>query len=319
MPLEAKTIQAHYSSSVATTNMQSITATQKMKGTLALATVLSIWVCSAFIIPLWLHFFGWRTLVLYYVYRWFFPVSYWPAFHRFMKWMDIGSYFDQHPTLHAPSEKVLRERPFMICHHPHGVFAVGFNTAYSTSKDFNIRVHWIVFFGAFFVPIAAELWGWMGSAPSSRWYMEHLMKRSQNVALIPGGLEECTITTKDKDRLYIKRRFGFIRLALKYGYRIFPSYTFGETSLYWTCTYGEKFRLWLNSWNFPASVLMFGVRGFLPDPTVKLRTVVGEPLDFPTIEDPTKEEIQMYLHKYISSLKSLVQKHSEEPQAVEVM
>ena len=53
-----------------------------------------------------------------------------------------------------------------------------------------------------------------------------MMKRGENLALIPGGFEEASITSSDKITIFIRK--GFIKFALKYGYNLYPTITFGE-------------------------------------------------------------------------------------------
>ena len=54
------------------------------------------------------------------------------------------------------------------------------------------------------------------------------MKKGKNVALVPGGFEEATLACKHENRLYIKKRKGFIKYALKHGTTLYPVFTFGE-------------------------------------------------------------------------------------------
>ena len=35
-----------------------------------------------------------------------------------------------------------------------------------------------------------------------------------------------------RERVYVRRRKGFVKLALRYGYTIYPIYTFGESHTY---------------------------------------------------------------------------------------
>ncbi len=51
---------------------------------------------------------------------------------------------------------------------------------------------------------------------------------------MPGGYEEATITSNKEYRVYIKNRKGFIKYAIKYGYKIYPIFVFGENNAYKT-------------------------------------------------------------------------------------
>lgn len=55
-----------------------------------------------------------------------------------------------------------------------------------------------------------------------------MCEKGENFGLIPGGFEEATLNTTKENRLYLKKRKGFMKYALKYGYKIYPSFVFGE-------------------------------------------------------------------------------------------
>ena len=50
--------------------------------------------------------------------------------------------------------------------------------------------------------------------------------------ILPGGMEEVALYTKGRERVYLKKRAGFIKYALQHGYLVQPAYTFGESDMY---------------------------------------------------------------------------------------
>jgi len=64
--------------------------------------------------------------------------------------------------------------------------------------------------------------------------LKHWMAKGTNVALLPGGFEEATLTTPKENRIFIKHRKGFIKYAMRYGYRVYPVFVFGENKMYKT-------------------------------------------------------------------------------------
>lgn len=73
--------------------------------------------------------------------------------------------------------------------------------------------------------LMCRITGKPGSA--SKESMTALMEAGEHVALIPGGFHEASIVTDDTDRIYLKKRAGFIKYALKHGYRVAPVFVFG--------------------------------------------------------------------------------------------
>jgi hypothetical protein len=143
-----------------------------------------------------------------------------------------------------------------------------------------------------------RLWG-MQSVDSKN--MHRVMSKGTNIGLAPGGFEEATISTDKALRVFVKERKGFIKMALKYGYKVSPVLTLGEAQIYNTWDHLIKIRLFLNKFKIP-SVVHWTKYGIVPDPHHDLYTVVGRPLQLPTIPNPTQEEIDHWHQAYMQDL-----------------
>ncbi|ETK82991.1 hypothetical protein F441_11958 [Phytophthora nicotianae CJ01A1] len=199
----------------------------------------------------------------------------------------------------------------MFAFHPHGVLSNGwaFNGTHHMSFE-RADCRWLVAENLFWFPVMRDLLNWMDFSSVAKSTFHRFMPTGQNVCLIPGGFEEATLYERGKHRVYIKKRFGFIKLALQHGYKVHPVYTFGEEYAYHTFPYLLNFRLKLNEFKIPG-VLFFGLPQcfFLPCTDVDLITVVGEALILPRIEHPTKEDVQKYHSKYVEALQKLFDKY----------
>ena len=60
-----------------------------------------------------------------------------------------------------------------------------------------------------------------------------------------GGEQEQVLTQPGKCVVVLKERFGFIKLAMKYGASLVPCYSWGENELYNVNPALLPFRLWL--------------------------------------------------------------------------
>lgn len=169
---------------------------------------------------------------------------------------------------------------------------------------------WLVAEGLFYFPVMRELVNWMDFTSAAKPAFKEVMRTGQNVCLMPGGFEEATLYERGKHRVYIKQRFGFIKLALQHGYKVHPVYTFGEEYAYYTFPYLLKLRLKLNEFKMPG-VLFFGRPEcfYLPRTDVDLITVVGKPIALPRIEHPTKEDVRKYHGLYVTALQHLFDQH----------
>ncbi|KAL7427429.1 hypothetical protein ACHAXM_000846 [Skeletonema potamos] len=142
--------------------------------------------------------------------------------------------------------------------------------------------------------------------------MNAYLKNGEDCALPPGGFEEATLTSTSQDRVFIKKRYGFVRLCLKYGVAIRPVYVFGEGKLFSNVQGFWRNRLALNRFGIP-TIVVWGRWFFplLPKKGVKIYIVVGKPIILPKIENPTKEEVAVWHNKYIAELKRIYDEHKE--------
>ena len=107
------------------------------------------------------------------------------------------------------------------------------------------------------------------------------MKKKKNLAILPGGYEEATLTTPKENRVFLQRK-GFIKYALRFGYKVHPVFIFGEHKIYQTLDKFEKFRLLLNKLKI-VGVIFWSRFGLIPEYKNEVHTVVGKGLQLPEI------------------------------------
>ena len=149
--------------------------------------------------------------------------------------------------------------------------------------------------------------------PATKAVMKRLFASKSDFGLLPGGSEEVLSYRSGRDRVYIKKRAGFIKYALQAGYRLFIAYTFGESDLYNSCVLCEGAQMWvLRRFGFIILPVFWGnvrLLPWLPRHDVSINTVVGAPLQLPRIEDPTRAEVQYWHARYIEELVALFDRH----------
>lgn len=191
--------------------------------------------------------------------------------------------------------------------HPHGMLTCGFsfNGAYHMGFE-RSACRWLSAENLFWFPLIRDILNWMEYDSCAKSNMLKFMRRGQNLSLLPGGFEEATIFERGKHRVFLKKRFGFIKIALQHGYDVHPVYTFGEEYTFHTFPYLLQLRLQMNRFRVPGA-LFFGdaMCFYLPRNDVDLITVVGKPLRLPHIEHPTKEDVQKYQKQYVEALQEL--------------
>ncbi|KAJ8600911.1 hypothetical protein CTAYLR_005058 [Chrysophaeum taylorii] len=234
----------------------------------------------------------------------------WPGFARFLRDCGTHGYYAS-CTMQLPKADIKRSKS-MLCYHPHGIECVGYSfNGIHSPEMMRYEATYIIASGIFYLPIFSIICYWLGNVKSATAQtMRDVMGRGKNVALLPGGFEDATVMVKGQERIYLKHRKGFVKFALRYGYAVYPVYTFGESDTFATFTKFPGFRLWLNQYKIPA-VLAWGNPWlpFLPRPEARLHTAFGEPIEFPKIESPTDADVDLWHTKYVTELVNLFETH----------
>jgi len=144
-----------------------------------------------------------------------------------------------------------------------------------------------------------------------------------------GGEREQILAQEGLHTVYVKKRKGFVRLALKYGANpnpnpnrtaahgsphrtagvpIVPAYCFGEVDLYKTSSFLQAPRLWLVQQFGIALPLACGASWLMPlkpKPT-PLHVVLGEPIRVSkSVGEPSQAEIEAVHRRYTESIQGL--------------
>jgi 2-acylglycerol O-acyltransferase 2 len=129
------------------------------------------------------------------------------------------------------------------------------------------------------------------------------------IVLYIGGIAELFKSSRKEERLYIKSRKGFIKVAMREGVDIIPVYLFGNTSC---LTVLKNNFLESLSRKLQMSVTYFWGKWFLPIPRDdKLLYVRGKPLGLPHIPEPTDEDVEKWHATYCDEVKRLFDTYKE--------
>ncbi|XP_011369748.1 diacylglycerol O-acyltransferase 2-like protein 6 [Pteropus vampyrus] len=248
------------------------------------------------------------------------------------KW-TIWKYFKNYfPVKLVKTHDLSPKHNYIIANHPHGILCYGIFVNIATEATGFARIFPDItpfiatLEGLFWIPIVREYIMSMGVCPVSEMALKYILttKGSGNaVVIVVGGAAEALLCRPGVSTLYLKQRKGFVKLALKTGAYLIPSYSFGENEVYnqetfpegtWLRFFQKTFQstfkkiLGLNFCTFHGRGLTQGSWGFLPF-NRPITTVVGEPLPIPKIKRPSKETVDKYHALYISALRKLFDQH----------
>lgn len=241
-------------------------------------------------------------------------------------WSLFASYF---PARLHRSQELEPTRKYIFGYHPHGIISHGAFAAFATealgfSQLFpGITNTLLTLDSNFRTPLYREYALRMGLASVSRESIQNILsKGGQNgegmgraVTIVVGGARESLESSPGTIRLILRRRKGFVKMAIRTGADLVPVLAFGENEIYQQVDatshpYLHKFQLLVKK-IMGFTVPLFHARGvFNYDVGMMpyrrpLNVVVGRPIRVVQEEHPGKEHVDRVHEEYIKELMRL--------------
>jgi 2-acylglycerol O-acyltransferase 2 len=230
-------------------------------------------------------------------------------------WKHATRYFPA--ELHVPEGGYDPTKRQIFALHPHGVISVAAIANFIWNANDGVRRLGVDYRVAtvsfnFLLPFWRELIMGMGfvvaSRPSIRWLLDH----GKSVMIVIGGAAETLYSNPGSAELVLRRRKGFIELALETGAQLVPVYHHGEVDLYtqaqapWLRRL-QQLAIRVLGFTLPVvrgrGIFQYEM-GILPR-RVPLHTVMGPAIDVPRRPNPPRELVDEYHAKYIAALEDL--------------
>lgn len=165
----------------------------------------------------------------------------------------------------------------------------------------------------FKLPLVRELFLLMGYVDASRAVASNVLKEGRSLFVCTGGEEESMLTAAGEDVVVLKKRKGFVRLALSHGAHLVPVFGVGNSDLYTTFSFMSKQRRWLQK-TCGVALPIFHGRLYSPLPYQKpVKVIIGKPIPTPAPkvcgERPDDALVEEYHAKYIQALVELHAEH----------
>ncbi|KAJ8578649.1 hypothetical protein ON010_g555 [Phytophthora cinnamomi] len=145
-------------------------------------------------------------------------------------------------------------------------------------------------------------------------YIVGVLRDGKSLVILVGGIAEQMLSQRGDHTIYVKKRKGHIRLALKYGVPIIPGYAFGETDLFTHSSVLLSFRQMIAKKFSVALLLGYGYSKWLfwlPHKGVPVNQVFGKPIPVEKKADPSAEEIEKLHDQYERELTRIFDKYKE--------
>ncbi len=163
-------------------------------------------------------------------------------------------------------------------------------------------------------PFLRQITHWVRCASVQKSYFRKKLRNKESVVFVPGGVKEVFLMDPSRPNelvLYLKKRKGFVKLALETGTPICPVFCFGlDGSFAHLIPRGPIISKVSGLMGF-TPLLFFGRWGIpfgIPRPQ-KIHVVVGKPIDVPLRYSVTEEDINYYHGLFLTEMQSLFEQH----------
>ncbi|GAA6032011.1 hypothetical protein JCM8097_003387 [Rhodosporidiobolus ruineniae] len=235
-------------------------------------------------------------------------------------WVWFAEYY---PVSLIKTADLPSNRKYIFGYHPHGVIGMGAITNFGTdatgfSRLFpGIRPHLLTLSSNFQLPLYRELLLCMGICSVSMKSCSNILRQGpgSSITIVVGGAAESLSAHPGTADLTLKRRKGFIKLAIRQGADLVPVFSFGENDIFEQLSNERGTRLYKLQKRFQALFgftlpIFFGrgifnySMGLMPyrHPIV---SVVGRPISVKQKDHPTNDDLEEVQQRYITELKRI--------------
>eukprot|EP00468_Gymnochlora_sp_CCMP2014_P011838 CAMPEP_0167763934 /NCGR_PEP_ID=MMETSP0110_2-20121227/13697_1 /TAXON_ID=629695 /ORGANISM="Gymnochlora sp., Strain CCMP2014" /LENGTH=165 /DNA_ID=CAMNT_0007651171 /DNA_START=440 /DNA_END=937 /DNA_ORIENTATION=- len=147
-----------------------------------------------------------------------------------------------------------------------------------------------------------------GALPATKESFMEAFRTAGCCSVLPGGIAEMFMVEEDRDRIYFKKRFGYIKVALESGVDIVPVFHFGNAQI--LRVIGKSGILAYMSRKLKMSIMLPYGRWGLPIPFRQpILSVVGAPIKVKKTLNPSRELVREYQKKIEESFREMYIKH----------
>ncbi|CAO3686122.1 unnamed protein product [Umbelopsis vinacea] len=244
-------------------------------------------------------------------------------------WKLFASYF---PAKIIKEGDLDPSKNYIFGYHPHGIISMGsFCTFATNATGFDdlfpgIKPSLLTLTSNFNIPFYRDYMMACGLCSVSRTSCQNILTKGgpgRAIAIVVGGASESLSARPGVMDLVLKRRFGFIKIAVQTGASLVPTLSFGENELYEQVENNEnsKLRRWQKKIQHALGFTMplFHGRGvfnydigLLPHRR-PIYTIVGKPIAIPsTKEGQSQDDVVRELHgKYMQALQDIYDRYKD--------
>ncbi|KAI9299250.1 diacylglycerol acyltransferase [Neoconidiobolus thromboides FSU 785] len=235
-------------------------------------------------------------------------------------WTWLAEFF---PSKLIVEEELDPKETYIFGYHPHGIISTGAFINFATNgtklseklPGLNIRLCTLA--SNFFMPIYRELLLALGIISVSKKAILNVLKsgKGNSCVIVVGGAQESLSANENNLDLVLKKRFGFVSLAIKTGSNLVPVFGFGENQILDTVipepdSYIHKLQIKMKQ-ALGFTMPIFHGRGIftynygIMPKRVPLTIVVGKAIKVKQVDNPSNELVAEVHQQYMDALLDL--------------
>ncbi|MQL88892.1 hypothetical protein Taro_021459 [Colocasia esculenta] len=237
--------------------------------------------------------------------------KYGTAIARFMGRYSPG-YF--HVSVHIEDTKAFDDKKaYVLAAEPHSIFPIGAVSLLDIAGLMPLKKTKVLASTAIFcTPFLRQVTTWMGLIPATKRNFTNYLKAGYSCIVIPGGVQEIIYMNRDYEIAYLKKRHGFVRVAIETGSPLVPVFCFGQNEAFnWWKPEGKLYIRISRAIRF-APLLFWGIFGSPVPYRSPVQVVVGKPIEVKQNPNPSTEEVAELHARFLSSLEALFAKYRVE-------
>ncbi|KAI0794243.1 DAGAT-domain-containing protein [Fomes fomentarius] len=240
-----------------------------------------------------------------------------PWFRSSRFWRHFAEYY---PASLVKTCDLPPDRPYVFGYHPHGIITIGAICTFATeSTGFSaafpgIVPHLLTLTSNFRMPFFRDIILAMGMRSVSKLSCSNILSGGpgRTITIVVGGAAESLCAQPGTADLTLRKRLGFIKIAIQHGADLVPVFSFGENDIYRQMpnekgtTLHSLQKKFQNIFGF--TLPLFYGRGLLNynlglmPYRKRIVAVIGHPIRVVQCDKPTLEEIMHVQQQYIDEL-----------------